>query len=142
MNQNIKKKYAFWMRADVKDKIVELYKKDNCSSQSEFIEKAVLFYSDYIMLQNAGDFLPKTLASMISGIVQTTEDRISRVIFKLALEESMLMHIIAELNELPEPYLNKLRGKCAKEIKRSIGSVNLGVAVNTHDEFSREEIGD
>ena len=142
MSDELKKKSAFWLHPDTKNKIVELYKKDNCSSQSEFIEKAVLFYSGYIHTQNAGDFLPKTLSSMLTGIVQTTEDRISRVTFKLALEVCMMMHIFAELNDLPEEYLNKLRGKCVKEVKKSIGAVNLISAVNSHDEFNFAESGD
>ncbi|MCL2697558.1 MAG: hypothetical protein FWE74_05705 [Oscillospiraceae bacterium] len=141
MNNDLKKKSAFWLHPHVKNKIMELYKKDNCSSQSEFVEKAVLFYSGFIHTQNAGDFLPKTLASMLTGIVQTTENRISRVTFKLALEICMMMHIIAELNELPENYLTKLRGKCVKEVKKSIGAVNFESVVKSHDEFNCEEVG-
>lgn len=142
MGDNQKTKSAFWLNPETKAKIMELYKKDNCLSQSEFVEKAVLFYSGYIHTKNAGDFLPKTLSSMLSGIVQTTEDRLSRVTFKLALEVCMMMHIFAELNELPEPYLNKLRGKCMKEVKKSIGAVNLNNAVLSHDELNREGNGD
>ena len=138
MNNEIKKKYAFWMHSDIKNMIMELYKKDNCSSQSEFIEKAILFYGGYINTQNASEYLPKSLASLISGIVQSSEDRIARVLFKLALEECMMMHIFAELNELPDAYLNKLRGKCVREIKKSIGAISLNTAVNSHDEFNSE----
>ena len=142
MNDDVKKKSAFWLTADTKNKIMELYKKDDCSSQSEFIEKAVIFYSGYIHAQNTGVFLPQTLSSMIEGIIKATENRLARVTFKLALEVCMMMHIFAELNELPEAYLNKLRGKCVKEIKKSIGALNLNNAVKSHDEFNRDEMSD
>ena len=142
MGDDVKKKSAFWLNPDTKNMIMELYKKDNCASQSEFVEKAVMFYGGYIHAQNTGDFLPRTLSSMITGIIQTTEDRLARVTFKLALEVCMMMHIFAELNELPEDYLNKLRGKCVKEVKKSIGAVNLNHAVKTHDDFNRDEFGD
>ena len=142
MNDDVKKKSAFWLNPETKNMIIELYKKDNCSSQSEFVEKAVLFYSGYIHTQNTGSFLSQTLSSMLTGIVQTSEDRLARVTFKLALEVCMMMHIFAELNELPEAYLNKLRGKCVKEVKKSIGAVNLNNAVKIHDEFNRDEVGD
>ena len=52
------------------------------------------------------------------------------------------MHVFAELNELPDTYLNKLRGKCVREVKKSIGAVNLNTAVNSHDEFNSENMGD
>lgn len=142
MSDDQKKKSAFWLHPDTKKKIMELYKNDNCGSQSEFVEKAILFYSSYIHTQNTGDFLPKTLSSMLTGIVQTTEDRLSRITFKLALEVCMMMHIIAELNELPDSYLNKLRDKCVKEVKKSIGTVNLKTVVLSHDEFSLESMGE
>ena len=142
MNPDNKKKHAFWLHPEVKNRIVESYRKDNCSSQSEFIEKAVLFYSGYISAQDASEYLPKALASLLSGIVQTTEDRLARVTFKLALEVCMMMHVMAELNDLPDDYLSKLRGKCVKEVKKSIGSVSLEKAVYRHDEFNPENIGD
>ena len=43
-----KRKFALWIRAETMEKIEALYKKDNCRSRSEFIEKAVLFYSGYL----------------------------------------------------------------------------------------------
>ena len=137
-----KKRLPLWLYPSTLNIVDDSLKKNNCKSRSEYIEKAVLFYSGYINTQNASEYLPNTLASLLSGIVQTTEDRLARVTFKLALEVCMMMHVMAELNDLPESYLNKLRGKCAKEVKKSIGAVNLISAVNSHDEFNRAESGD
>ena len=43
-----KKKFALWMYPDTLEKVEEIYRKDNCASRSEFIEKAVKFYIGYL----------------------------------------------------------------------------------------------
>jgi hypothetical protein len=50
----------------------------------------------------------------------------------------MMMHVIAETTELSDSYLTKLRGRCVKEVKKSIGTVRLDTAVSSHDEFGDE----
>ena len=37
-------KFAAYLHPETLDKIKELYRRDDCSSKSEFIEKAVRFY--------------------------------------------------------------------------------------------------
>jgi len=137
-----KTRIPLWLYPGTLALVDESFKNENCKSRSEFIEKAILFYSDYITMKSAGDFLPKTLSSILSGIVQTTEDRVARLLFKLAVEQCMMMHVIAETSELPERYLEKLRGKCVKEVKKSIGAVRFDSAVGGHDEFSLDHLGE
>lgn len=43
-----KKKFPLWAYPDTLEKVEELYREDNCRSQSEFIEKAVNFYIGYL----------------------------------------------------------------------------------------------
>lgn len=46
--KDLKHKFALWIRDSSMDIIEQKYKADNCSSKSEFIEKAVLFYAGYL----------------------------------------------------------------------------------------------
>ena len=39
-----KEKYAIWVHPEIKEKVRELYKYDDCRTQSEFMEKAARFY--------------------------------------------------------------------------------------------------
>ena len=48
------------------------------------------------------------------------EDRTAKLIFKLAVEMSMMMNILAANLEIDEEVLKQLRGKCIKEIASSI----------------------
>lgn len=43
-----KKKFALWIHPSVLEQVGEAALKDNCASQSEFIEKAVKFYLGYL----------------------------------------------------------------------------------------------
>ena len=42
--KEIKRRFQLWIRPSTLELADTLYKKDNCDSKSEFIEKAVLFY--------------------------------------------------------------------------------------------------
>ena len=43
-----KRKFALWIRESTLDEVRKWQEADNCSSMSEFIEKAILFYIGYI----------------------------------------------------------------------------------------------
>ena len=68
-------------------------------------------------------FLPTAITSAMSGIVSTSENRMARLIFKLAVEMSIMMNIIASTAEVDENTLRRLRGKCVNDVKKSVGAV-------------------
>ena len=78
----------------------ELMPMDNCQTQNEFIEKAIRFYAGYLMGNAASDFLPQALVSAIRGTLQDSENRTSRLLFKLAVEVDMMMHLFATAMEI------------------------------------------
>ena len=42
--KEVKRKFALWIKESTLDMVQNIYKEDNCSSRSEFIEKAIIFY--------------------------------------------------------------------------------------------------
>ena len=106
---------------------------DNCKSRSEFIEKAIRFYAGYISGKDAAEFLPAALVSALRATVQGTEDRIARVLFKLAVETGMMMNVLASGMEIPAGELDRLRGMCIRDIKRSNGNISLKDTVKRQD---------
>lgn len=46
--KEIKRRFQLWIRPSTLELADTLYKKDNCDSKSEFIEKAVIFYAGYL----------------------------------------------------------------------------------------------
>ena len=102
-------------------KLSEKEKADDCSSQSEFIEKAIHFYIGYISSENGSDYLPKIITSTVKGIVNDSDNRISRILFKLAVEQAITMNVVAAACNIGREQLEKLRDTCVAQVKRSNG---------------------
>lgn len=103
---------------------------DNCQSQNEFVEKALCFYCGYLTAKDSTELLPPALVSALRGTIQDTENRIARLLFKLTVETSMMMNVLAAGIEISENDLDKLRGRCIKEIKKTNGNISLKDAVD------------
>lgn len=125
MEEETKSRIPLWLYPSTIECMDELLQKDNCKSRSEFIEKAVRFYCGYISAEDGMKYLPTAITAAMSGIVSTTENRMSRLMFKLAVEMSMMMNILASTADVDENTLRKLRGKCVEDVKRSVGSVTF-----------------
>jgi hypothetical protein len=123
MAEKNKKKFPLWLYPETRQLVTDWYRKDNCQSQSEFIEKAIRFYCGYISAEEGVRFLPAAITSALTGMVDSLENRMARLIFKLAVEMAMMMKILAANAEVDEALLRKLRGKCVDDVKKSIGAV-------------------
>ena len=108
-----------------------LYKSDNCSSRTEFMEKAVRFYCGYLLNKEhtATEFIAPQLTAMAEGIVKGTEQRLSRALFKIAVELGAVTHMLAAVHEIDDDTMIKLRAMCIDEVKRINGVINFEKAV-------------
>lgn len=120
-----KKKTAFWLYPDTKAQVVANYREDNCASQSEYVEKAILFYTGYLKAKEAEEYLPYMLSETLDAKLGVLGDRIGRLLFKLTVEESMMMHIIASDTDVDAPTLDRLRGRCVQDTKRTNGEISF-----------------
>ena len=125
-----KKKFALWMYPDTLQKVGEIYRQDNCESKSEFIEKAVNFYIGYLTSENNKSFLPSIVTSTLKSIVAESDNRTSRILFKIAVELAILQNIVAATNEIDDVSLKRLRGECVKEVMRLKGSLDFDDALD------------
>ena len=124
-----KRKFARYIRDSSLDVARSWYAQDNCDSMSEFIEKAILFYGGYVANQKTPTYLPNIVISTLKSIVQDSENRHNRNLYRIALEMSMLMNIMAAVHHIPEDSLEKLRGDCENEIRRINGMLTIDTAV-------------
>nr|WP_326176900.1 hypothetical protein [uncultured Oscillibacter sp.] len=123
-------KFALRMSPETQQLVRELYPRDNCRTQNEFIEKAIRFYSGYVSGQDACEFLPAALTDALRSTVHDSENRTCRLLFKLAVELDMVMNVLAAGMEIPQEDLDRLRGRCVREVKSTNGSVTLKDAVD------------
>ena len=120
-----KRKFALYIRESTLEEVRKWYPLDNCTSQSEFIEKAVQFYIGFISSNNDSDYLPKIIVSTLKGIVNESDNRISRILFKMAVEQAITMNVVAATCNISRDQLDKLRGTCVAQVKRSNGAYSF-----------------
>lgn len=123
-------KFALRISPETQQLVKDLCPRDNCQSQNEFIDRAIRFYAGYISAKDTADFLPPALVAALRGTVQDSENRIARLLFKLTVEISMMMNVLAAGIEISEADLEQLRARCIREIKKTNGSISLKDAVD------------
>ena len=122
---------------DTQRKMETAFPNANCRSRNEFVEEAVRFYSDHIISQEITDFLAPALVSALRATVQGSETRISRLMFKLTVEISMMMHVLAAGLEINDSQLDDLRWRCVQEVKKTNGGIKFKdvLVVKKTDEY-------
>ena len=127
--EEVKTRIPVWLYPSTLEAIDRASETANCKSRSEYLERAALFYAGYISGQDATAYLPPALSKVMRGIVRDTENRICRMLFKLAVEMDMMMNVLAAGIEIPEEQLRELRGRCVQEVKKTHGMISLDDAV-------------
>ena len=123
-------KFALRIAPEVQQLVKDMCPRDNCQTQNEFIGKAIKFYAGYISGQDACDFLPEAVVAALRATVRESEAHTCRLLFKLAVEVDILMHVLASGMEIDPATLDKLRGRCVQEVKTTNGGITFKDAVN------------
>ena len=96
----------------------------NCKSRNEFIEKAVNYYVDRLMAEDA-DSLPRSISVALDGRLSQMENRLSGLMYKVAVETDMQNGIIADLYRIDDDDLRKRRAESVKNVNRTNGKIRL-----------------
>lgn len=123
-----KQKFALWVREETMQKVEKLYREENVKSRSEFIEKAINFYCGYLTAEDGKEYFLQVVVSTLQGTLGAFENRMASLLFKMAVELSMLLHVTAASSEIDEETLARLRGMCVDEVKRIHGAVSFDEA--------------
>ena len=94
-------------------------------SRSEFICDAIEHYIAALNVKGSSKVLTPALESVIGGKIAGTEDRISRIIFKLSVEIAVQNHLTAGRYGFEDGYLEELRDYCVQEVATLNGRMNL-----------------
>ena len=123
-------KFALYLHPETYEQVNQWYRKTDCRSKTEFIEKAVQFYVSHLTAKDGGSFLPHAFLSTMKSIVSESTRRICNILFKLAVELAMLLNVIAATHKIDRATLERLRLECIKEVKRTNGNFSLDDAVD------------
>jgi len=125
MSKDKKIRIPVWIYPSTETKVNDMFKGAHCKSPSEFIEKAINYYAAHLTGENNSDYLAQTMTEIIQGVIKSTEDRISRMQFKEAVELAKIVRMIAPLCEIDEDDLRQLHIDCVDEVKRINGVIKL-----------------
>lgn len=124
-----KEKMAVYFQPETIKKIEQEYREDNCSSKTEFIEKAVKFYINYLRQQKEVNYLSPMITETVKAQINGTEQRLARLMFKVAVEIGKLSHMTAAMNDVDDETLKSLHAMCVTEVRKINGIIDYEDAV-------------
>lgn len=124
-----KEKMAVYFQPETIKKIEQEYKEDNCASKTEFIEKAVKFYIGYLRQQEEVNYLSPLITETVKAQIKGTEQRLARLLFKVAVELGKLSHMTAAMNDVDDETLRNLHAMCVNEVRKINGIIDYEDAV-------------
>ena len=120
-----KRRFEFRTTDKILKMVEDHYKDDNCLSRAEYIEKAIEFYTGEIETHRNSQFISTQVASLLSSLIIDSDHRQERIIFKLAVEIAMMMHLIARTQNVSQEDLDWLRQKSIEDIKGTNGTLKF-----------------
>lgn len=127
---NNKIKFPLWVFPETMEEVSRLVDSDNCKSKSEFIEKAIRFYAGYLNSESNVNYLSPKITESVDAVVYGAEKRISRNLFKIAVELGKLSHMVAAANEVGDETLKELHAMCVDEVRHINGLIDFESAVS------------
>lgn len=124
-----KQRYTVWLSRDAVQKSDAAVTVEGLKNRSDFIEKAIHFYSGYLYQEQHLDFLSDVLLEAMTGIVKTSENRLARLLFKIAVEMAKLEQMLAVINDMDEETMKRLHIRCVNEVKKINGIIKMEDAV-------------
>ena len=122
-----KTRFALWIEQDTLELVRSHYKSNDCRSQSEYIEKAIRFYTGYLETERADLYLPRVLSEILEGKLDMLGHRIGKLLFKLAVESNISNHLLAADTDMDMRTYEKLHGRSVREVKETNGRISFKI---------------
>ena len=134
MSGEKKIRIPLWIYPSTDAQIQRYFHDDNCRSPSEFIEKAVRFYIGYLNEEENINYISPMITETVKATIAGTEQRLSRLLFKVAVELGKISNMLAAVHDIDDETLRQLQSMCVNEVRRINGIISYEDAV----EFQKE----
>ena len=110
-----------WERCD------RLANENGCRSRNAFIRDAIDFYCSWLEKEQSERFLTPALESVISAKIRDSEERISRNLFKIAVDLAILSKIVLDRDGggYDADYLDEMRRDSIREVSQTNGAIRM-----------------
>lgn len=122
MSEKSKKRIGLYMDEDTLKLCDAGMKLTDAKNRSDYIEKAVQLMSTWLVKNSTSEILTPALESVINARISSTEDILSRVIFKQGVEIAMLEHLMALAYRIEPDLLADIRKTCIDDVAKLNGN--------------------
>ncbi|MBD5182800.1 MAG: hypothetical protein HDS99_03285 [Bacteroidales bacterium] len=115
--------------------LCEKYAAENSKSRSEFVATAIQKYISDLELGRQKNIIAKDLAAEIVKGSEAGVTKISKGLFRYAVEVEMIIMILSELADIPPDIMEEYRKEAIRNVRRTRGKINLDdlIARNNRD---------
>ena len=129
MLQEPVKRIGVYMTESTHEMAKKHYNETGCKSVSDYICKAIHYYTELHSLKDCSNVIPDIITSTLKDITRESDNRQGRLLFKMAVELTILQNIVAASNNIDVATLERVRGICVNEVKKLNGIISFDEAV-------------
>ena len=123
--------------------LCEKYAAENSRSRSEFIASAIQKYISDLELGRQKNIIAKELAGEIVKGSEAGVTKISKGLFRYAVEVEMIIMILSELADIPPEVMEEYRKEAIRNVRRTRGKIDLDdLIARNNREFAEQKISD
>ena len=127
-NENNDKKESqlrIWVTPELIDKMEKTIDETGCPSRSEFVRDAIEFYISYHNQNKNVNFISPIISSVIKNEIDGALRNISAMLFKMAVEESLLTEVLAWYADIDTDNLDNIRELCKYKVATTNGILSF-----------------
>jgi len=113
-------------------------RKAHADSRNAFVEKAIEFYSGYLNAEQNHKFFDDIFATKVQQRVEQIGKTFGTGQYKIAVELSILSHLIASQLKVSDDSMRRLRNICSDEVKKLESLPNFEQIYNFQHEGRKE----
>ncbi len=122
-------KTAIRFEPELKAEIQNMMSEANATSMADFVRQATEFYIAYLRQKKSIDFLAPLLAQTIKNEIESVEQNVSQMIYKLAVEQAIANNILACYNGVSDETVRELREMCSRDVAENNGIITFEEAM-------------
>ncbi len=126
MNDENKKRYAYWMQPSKDNKIKTAMILSGTKSRSDFINEAIDFYISYLYAEQSVDCLSPIINRSLKNVIAGTEKNISEMLFKLAVEVGVMQDVVTDCYDYTLDDIDEKRNMIAQKVAETNGVIEFG----------------
>lgn len=121
--------------------LCDRYVAEHSRSRSEFIAAAIQKYVSDLELGRQKNIIAKELAGEIVKGSEAGVTKISKGLFRYAVEVEMIIMILSELADIPSKVMEEYRKEAIRNVRRTRGKIDLDdLIARNNREFAEQKI--